>query len=237
MLTRLWKLRYLRIAGMAAGAVAVAAAAVVISASAAGVTLATKPTPTPNAAAPKAPSQPTACSAFMKHLAERIHKTQAEINTAYQQAIADTLADEVKSGQITQAQADAIKKKLATQTPCNLPSTSTHKDAGSKTRISAYMQQYVTASAAALGISETKLKADLAAGKSLSDEATAVHLSEADFRTKLVNNLKPVLDKAVTDKKLTADQETKILTALKTGPLPLWNTHAKHPKAVPAATT
>ena len=238
MITRLWKARYLRIAGMAAGAVAVAGAAVVVTASAAGVSFGSKPAAANNVSAADAnTSQSTVCADFMKHFADRIHKYQSEINTAFQQAIADTLADQVKSGQLTQAQADAIKKKLANQTPCTLPSTAARGGGDKKATIAAYTSQYVTAAAAALGISEAKLKADLAAGKSLSDEAAAQHVSEADFRTKLVNNLKPVLDKAVTDKKLTADQEQKIITALRTGPLPLWNTHVKHPKPTPTATT
>ena len=235
MITRLWKVRYLRVAGMAAGAVAVVGAAVVVTASAAGVSFGTRPA-AGNVAAVDAKTQSTACAAFMKHFADRIHKTQAEINTAFQQAIADTLADEVKSGQITQAQADAIKKKLAGQTPCALPLTAGHHHGGSKAHIGAYLQQYITAAAAALGITETQLKSDLAAGQSLSQVAAASHVSEADFRTKVIASLKPVLDKAVTDKKLTADQEQKIINALQTGPLPLWNTADKHPKPPAPAT-
>src|SRR5438876_605593 len=65
---------------------------------------------------------------------------------------------------------------------------------------------------------------------------TAQKVSEGDFRTKLINNLKPALDKAVTDKKLTADQETAILNRLKTGPLPLWNAHTPKPKPATSAT-
>ena len=141
----------------------------------------------------------------------------------------------MKSNQITQAQADAIKKKLANQTPCALPAAAPH-GGGNKAEIAAYMQQYVAAAALALGITEAQLKADLAGGQSLSQVATAQKVSEGDFRTKLINNLKPALDKAVTDKKLTADQETAILNRLKTGPLPLWNAHTPKPKPATSAT-
>jgi hypothetical protein len=58
-------------------------------------------------------------------------------------------------------------------------------------------------------------------------------VSEADFRTKLIAALKPALDQAVTDKKITAAQEQEIVNRLQTGPLPLWNTAMKRPK--PAA--
>ena len=236
-MTSLLRSRHLRIAGMAVGAVAVAGAAVVVTASAAGMSFGLRQPSQPQSAganltAAQANSSSAACSDFMSHFAVDIGKTQAQINTAFQKAIADTLADEVKSGQITQAQADAIKQKLVNQTPCTLPSTIGH--AGSKSYIAAYMQQYLTAAAAALGLSETQLKTDLAGGQSLSQVAAAHHVSEADFRTRLITNLKPALDAAVTNKKLTSQQETLILQRLQNGALPLWNAPVHKPK--PAAT-
>ncbi|TMG08463.1 MAG: hypothetical protein E6I06_08150 [Chloroflexi bacterium] len=237
MIKRFGKQRYLRVIGLAVGAVAVAGSAVIVTASAAGIGFgfhtAGAPQGDASLAAAQASTSSTVCSNFMKHFAVAISKSQAEINTAFQKAIADTLADEVKSGQITQAQADALKKKLSSQTPCVLPST-IHRGSAPKAQIEAYMQQYVTAAAAALGISEAQLKTDLAGGQSLSQVATAQKVSEADFRTKLINNLKPTLDKAVTDKKLTADQAKAIVSRLQTGPLPLWSTVPKHRPATAA---
>jgi hypothetical protein len=232
MIARLAKLRYVRVAALAVGAVAVAGTAVVVSASAAGMSFGFRPAATTQSAVEANSSASTVCSNFMKHFAVEIGKSQAEINAAFQKAVADTLADEVKSGQITQAQADAIKKKLANQTPCTLPSA-VGRDGGDKA-LGAYMQQYLGAAAAALGITETQLMTDLKSGQSLSQVAAAQHVSEADFRTKLIANLKPALDQAVTDKKLTAAQEQTIINRLQTGPLPLWNVPAKHRK--PAAT-
>ena len=170
----------------------------------------------------------------MQHFATNLGKSQSQINSAFQKAIADTLADEVKAGQITQAQADAIKAKLANQTPCTLPKPRT--PGGDKTVIGAFMQQYLAAAASALGISQTQLTTDLKSGQSLSQIASAQNVSEADFRTKLIANLKPTLDQAVTDKKITAAQEQAILNRLQTGQLPLWNLPAHRPKpTAPAA--
>ena len=183
-------------------------------------------------AAVEASASSTACSDFMKHFAVEIGKSQAQINVAFQKAIADTLADEVKAGHLTQAQADTIKKKLANQTPCSLPSLAPR---GDKTAIAAYMVQYLTAAASALGVTETQLQTDLKNGQSLSQVASAQKVSEADFRNKLIANLKPVLDKAVSDKKITAAQEQTIVSRLQTGPLPLWNRPEKR-KPMPAAT-
>jgi hypothetical protein len=246
-MTSLFQARSFRIVAMAVGAVAVAGAAVVVTASAAGTTLGLRPTGAPSSGltattAVDATASSSACSDFMKHFAVEIGKTQAQINTAFQKSIADTLADEVKSGQITQAQADAIKKKLANQTPCTLPSSAAHpRGATAKPAIAAYMRQYLAASASALGITETQLTADLKAGQSLSQVAAAQHVTEADFRTRLIANLKPVLDQAVTNKTITSTQEQTLLNQLQTGPLPLWNAAVRKPKpttlpAAPAAT-
>ena len=235
----LFTARFLRVAGLAAGAVAVGIAAIAVTASASGMSFGfnrTSNTSAPQTAGTEvdATSSSTACSTFMQHFATNIGKSQTQINSAFQKAVADTLADEVKAGQITQAQADAIKAKLANQTPCTLPQL--RPSGGTKTAIGAYMQQYLAAAASALGISQTQLTADLKSGQSLSQIASAQHVSEADFRTKLIANLKPALDQAVTDKKITSAQEQTIVNRLQTGPLPLWNLPPHKPKAsAPAA--
>ena len=236
-MTSLLKARPVRIAGLALGAVAVAGAAIAITASASGMSFNLLPSGSAQQGAASltaAGTSSTACSDFMKHFAVEIGKTQAQINAAFQKSIADTLADEVKSGQLTQAQADALKKKLANQTPCALPAAG-HPGSNAKPAIAAYMQQYLAAAAAALGITQTQLTADLKAGQSLSQVAAAQHVSESDFRTKLIANLKPALDQAVTNKTITAPQEQELLNRLQTGPLPLWNSPAKRVKPTPAA--
>jgi hypothetical protein len=239
-MTTLSRARILRVAGLSIGAVAVGVAAIAMTASASGMTLnfnrsgAAQPAPSSSLTAADASSSSAQCSTFMQHFAVEIGKTQAQINSAFQKAIADTLADEVKAGQITQAQADAIKAKLANQTPCTLPTVRT--PGGDKTAIGAYMQQYLTAAASALGVTQTQLNTDLKSGQSLSQIAAAQHVSEADFRTKLIAGLKPALDQAVTDKKITAAQEQAIITRLQTGELPLWKAQVRRPKpAAPAS--
>lgn len=235
-MTRLPGARILRIAGLAAGAVAVGVAAIAVTASASGMSLGFNRTAAQQSSssaptAVDASSTSSACSDFMKHFAVEIGKTQAQINSAFQKSIADTLADEVKSGQITQAQADKIKQQLANQTPCNLPAN--RKAGGDKSSIGAFMQQYLAAAASALGISQAQLTTDLKNGQSLSQIAAAQNVTEANFRTKVIANLTPALDQAVKNKTLTAAQEQTIISRLQTGPLPLWTLPAHRPK--PAA--
>lgn len=237
----LFKTRYARIAGLALGAVAVAGAAVVVTASAAGLSFGPRPAASTQAAAetaavPDSAARSAVCSDFMSHFAVEIGKSQAQIDAAFQKAIADTLADEVGKGTLTQAQADAIKARLANQTPCTLPANVSPRG-GARSAIGAYLQAYEKAAAAALGITPAELQTDLKSGQSLSQIAAAHNVTEADFRTKLIANLQPTLDAAVAAKQLTPAQEQAIVNRLKTGELPLWNRPAPHPKAPTATPT
>ena len=236
----LLKARILRIAGLALAAVAVGVAAIAVTASASGMTFNFSRSSAPQGADSSslssldATSSSSLCSDFMSHFATDIGKTQAQINAAFQKAIADTLADEVKSGQITQAQADKIKAGLAGKTPCALPPI--RKPGSGKPALAAYMQQYLAAASSALGITPAQLTTDLKSGQSLSQIAAAQNVSEATFRTRLIANLKPGLDKAVANKTISAAQEQTILNQLQTGTLPLWNAAVRRPKpTAPAA--
>src|SRR5437016_6992848 len=107
MSTTLWKLRHFRAAGIAVGAVAIAGIAVVATASAAGMSLGFRPSAPQSSqstdaalTAVQARATSAACGEFMKHFAVEIGKSQADINSAFQRAIADTLVDEVKAGHL-----------------------------------------------------------------------------------------------------------------------------------------
>jgi hypothetical protein len=243
------KLRHLRVLGFALGAVGVAGAAVLVTASAAGLNVGFRPSASQHAdqlasdSISRQASTSAVCSAFISHLSSDLGKSEAQLNAAIQKAIGETLADEVKNNDITQAQADTIKQKLAgAQTPCALAGNLGKKPApapapGAGATAGAYMQQLISAAASALGITDAQLKADLAGGMTLSQVAAAQKppVTEAQFRTSLIANLKPLLDTAVTNKKLTAAQEQTILARLQTGPIPFWSTPIRRPKAAAPA--
>ncbi len=241
--------RLLRVVGFAVGGVAVAGAAVLVTASAAGLGVgfrssSPQPAQADTASIASRASAATICNDFISHLSSDLGKSQSQVSSAVQKAIGETLADEVKNGDLTQAQADAIKKRLASQPPCTLagnlkPATVP----GGQAKIGAYLQQLESAAASALGISDATLKADLAKGMSLSQIAAAQKppVTEAQFRTRLIAKLTPLLDAAVKSKKLTAAQEQAILKQLQTGAIPFWNAPIRKPKttapASPATTT
>ena len=232
MITALATPKNVRIVGFAAGAAAIAAAAVYITASAAGYSF--------NFGAPKASnvtvtdkSNPTAssvCSEFIGHFSSDLGVSQDKVNSAFQDALGQTLADEVKAGHITQAQADAIQKKMAGKKPCALAGSLGGKNAAGG---AAYTQALIQAAANALGITPEQLKADLAKGMTLHQIADAQNppVTEAQFRSKLIANLKPVLDAMVANKRITSEQEQKILQQLQTGPIPFWDKGMRKPAA------
>jgi len=234
------KLRYIRVIGFAVGGVAVAGAAVLVTASAAGLNVGVRSSTTSTKSEPVSALQKlngtAICKTFISHLSSDLGKSQAQVNAAIQKAIGETLADEVKNKDLSQSQADAIKAKLGSQPPCALAGVGGPKAPGNHTRLGAYMPQLVSAAASALGISDTELKTALANGMTLSQLAAAQKppVTEAEFRTRLIANLKPLLDTAVTNQHLTSTQEQAILQQLQAGPIPWWSSPIKH-KPAPAS--
>ena len=238
MITRFAKLRYLRIVGFAAGA------AVLVTASAAGLNFGTHSASRQQATAETASiaevTSPTAiCDAFLTHLTSDLGKslTKTQANAATQKAISETLADEVKNGDLQQAQADAIKAKLTSQPTCVLAGLGKNPGRSRNPKNVVYQQQLVTAAASVLGISDTQLKADLANGKTLSELAAAHKpqaITEGQFRTSLITRLTPLLTTAVNNKQISADQKAEILQRLQTGPIPFWSKPVPHKKPLPA---
>jgi len=218
---KLAQLKFLRTAGLAVGAAVVSGAAVLVTASAAGYNLPflAPSSPASTASVNEQAATPSAlCAAFISHFSADLNTSPSALNAAFQKAIGETLADQVKSGKLTQARADAIKKRLAGKMPCAIAGQL--KPGG---KLAGFRPALLSASASTLGITEATLKADLANGMTLSQIAAAQKVTEAQFRSGLVTRLTPVLDAAVTNKKLTAAQEQAIIKRLQTGPIPLWN--------------
>jgi len=238
MINKLAHLTFLRVAGLAAGAAAVSGAVVLVSASAAGYNLpfltpSSNPSQTTAASLDQQAGRPSAlCTNFLTHLSADLNTSPAALNAAYQKAIGETLADEVKSGKMTHARADAIQKRLAGKAPCTIANGLLPRPG-----LAAFRPALLSAAASALGISDETLKADLGKGMTLSQIAAAQHVTEAQFRERLIAKLKPVLDAAVTNKKLTPAREQAIIKRLQTGPIPFWNRPLHNPAATPATTT
>lgn len=245
MITRIAKLRYIRVVGFAIGAAAVAGAAVLVTASAAGLSFGSRTASpqqaTVETAAIAEKATPAAiCDAFLTHLTADLGNklTKPQVNAAIQKAIAETLADEVKNGDLKQPQADALKAKLASQPTCALAGIGKTTAPFKPGRNGAFNQLAMSASASVLGITDAQLKAEFANGKTLSDLAAAHKpqaITEAQFRASLIAKLTPMLDTAITNKQMTTDQKTEVLKRLQTGPIPFWSKPVSHKVPMPAS--
>ncbi len=222
---------------MAAGAAAVSGAVILMTASAAGLNVFNSSSPTSGISAVSSlqqAGQPSAvCSDFVSHFSADLGTSQATVGAAFQKAIGETLADQVKSGKVTQARADAIQKRLAGRAPCAIAG------ALGKAPLAGARQALLSAAASALGITDTALKTDLGQGMTLSQiaAAQAPPITEDQFRSRLITNLTPLLDKAVAAKMMTPAQETRIINRLRTGPIPLWSKPLRTATAAPMAST
>ena len=83
------------------------------------------------------------------------------------------------------------------------------------------------AEADVLGIKPEELRADLKAGKSVSDLAQARGITRDQFADRLATAAKPGLDKLVDSKAITQDQEQKTLARIRAGHIPFWERHDK----------
>lgn len=223
--------RTLRIAGIALGAVALAGtgAFATVSAAGNGFHLGEQPA----GAATKSGGASAVCDDFMGHFAANLGTDQSKVNSAFQQAIAQTLADQVKAGKLTQQEADALKSRLGTKPPCTVAT----ELRPNRALLPFFSQQLVSAAASALDLTPDQLKADLKKGMSLSQIAAAHNppITEAQFRAKVLAALKPQLDQMVKDGKLTAAQEQKIVDRIENGPIPFWDKAPVHRAALTPA--
>jgi uncharacterized protein YidB (DUF937 family) len=216
--------------------VVVALGAVGITAYAAGIHVlpvaAASPTPkTAGGAGGKAASY---CGDYVNHLASDLNTSSDKVSNAAKQALDQTIDDAVKNGDLTAAQANSIKAKAAGTGICSatLAGLGRAKAPGGAAGAS---QAYVAAAAKELGMQPADLQAALKKGQTIHQLADQKGISEADFRTGVINNLKPQLDQAVKDGKITQAQEDQAINRFKTGPLPLWDQAPVHqPKASPS---
>ncbi len=212
-------------------AAAVVAAAlgggVVVAAASTGVRLPSAATsPTPGRASGQPARAQAGCERFIGHLAQDLGKGEADVRSAIAKAAAQTVDDAVKAGDLTSAQGDRLKARLNERSLCTGALAGLGRRHGA--RPGAFKGAYLEAAAKALGVSPDELKADLRKGMTLHQVADSKKISESQFRSAVIGNLTPALDRAVQDGKLTKAQEDAILDRLRNRPLPLWDLTQGH---------
>ena len=164
--------------------------------------------------------------AYLNDVASRLHVTRAQLDAALKGAASDRLAAAVKAGALTQAQADAIKKRVEQGGAPLLgapfggpgPGPGGHPGSGFGPRPGLLRGGVVgagfQAAAKFLGLTSAQLKQQLESGKSLATIAGDKSKSVSGLEQAIKDAVTTRLDSLVSSKKITQAQEDKLLSKL-----------------------
>ena len=182
-------------------------------------------------------SGPNTRQAFLNDVAKRLNVTPQQLTAALSGATIDQLQAEVKSGNLTQAQANALEQHLKQNgtnpavpfgffgpgggpgfAPPGFGPPGLGKG-GQAPQLRHFAVPFAVAggiapAASYLGLTDAQLLQQLSSGKSLAQIASAKGKSVSELEQAITAALKARLDKLVAGKMLTAGQEQKILSNL-----------------------
>jgi hypothetical protein len=166
----------------------------------------------------KAPDLGAEQKAFLDDVAKRLNVTRDKLDEAIKGAASDRIDAAVAAGKLTKEQGDAAKKRLENASGLPLlglgagPHFAGPRGPGLlRPGFGFGPGKSLSAAATFLGLSEADLRTQLRDGKSLADIAKDKGKTTADLKAAMKTAITSELDQAVKDKKLTADQRTKIL--------------------------
>ncbi|MFL5887335.1 MAG: hypothetical protein ACJ77M_19875 [Thermoleophilaceae bacterium] len=150
--------------------------------------------------------------AFLNDVAGRLHVSPSRLKSAIQSAYADRLDAAVKAGKLTQAQADAIKKRV--QQNGGAPFLGPRGGHALFAGPGGPFRPGFDAAAGYLGLTADQLHTQLESGKSLADIARAKNKDLNGLKAAIKSSVKTRLDTAVKNKRITQSQENQILSGL-----------------------
>ena len=175
-------------------------------------------------------SGPSTRQAFLNDVAKRLHVTPQQLTSALSGATTDELQAEVKAGQITQAQANALEQRLKNGGPAPLlpltpgfavprpfpgfPGAPGRVPFGAGPLGHGFAGFGLGGAASYLGLTNAQLLQQLQSGKSLAHIATSKGKTVAGLEQAMTAPIKKALDAAVARKAITAAKEKQILSRL-----------------------
>ncbi len=158
------------------------------------------------------------CQQYLQDLANRLG---VSVSTLQQDKLAsadDVIAQLVKDGKLTQNQANQLKQRLASHQACTGKGKSLWGRGVMMQSLKQYLPAVATQVAQGLHMTSAQLMSQLQSGKSLSDIASAQHVSSAQLQTIVTNAIQSAVNKAVSDGNLTQQQATNIMQMLQKNP-------------------
>jgi hypothetical protein len=151
--------------------------------------------------------------AFLNDAAGRLGVTSTKLADALKAAAIDRIDAALAAGQITQAQANAMKTAVnAGKLPVGVP----RPRFGGRGFGFGFRGGILDAAASYLGLTKAQLRSQLSSGKSLAAIATAQGKSVSGLEAAILSAAQSKLDQAVRAGRLTSAQRDQILAGLKT---------------------
>ena len=166
---------------------------------------------------------------YLNDVAKRLNVTPAQLDSALKGAALDQLEAAVKAGELTQAQANALKQRVQQGAAGGAPFIGPPRPFGPRAfgpgplglglgrAVFFGPNAPATAVAKYLGLTTAQLVKQLESGKSLAEIAKAQGKTTAGLDQAITAAAKTRLDKAVADKRITAAQEQQMLKACPPG--------------------
>ena len=148
------------------------------------------------------------CDLFEQSLAKRLGVSVSTLQQDRQGAFGDVLAQLVKDGKITQAQADQIKQRMASHPlkDCSGVNAGRFVGIASGQFLKKYLNAALSEVSQGLKLTPDQLMTQLKSGQSLNDVAQAQHVSQTDLRNLMSKAISDQLSKAVSAGDLTQAQ-------------------------------
>lgn len=167
------------------------------------------PIATPSPAAPN-----SSCLQYLQDLARRLNVSLATLEQDQRAAKEDVLAQLVKDGKLTQAQADAIRQRLQAHQACSGKGRFPGKQGMVRQIFKKYAPALLNELAPGLHLSASQLQADLQNGQTLSQIASAQKIPASQLPTIVLTAVQHTLDQARQAGDITQSQETAFLQFL-----------------------
>ena len=159
----------------------------------------------------------TYCTQYQQNLANELHISVSTLQQDQKTAIDTTINQMVKDGKLTQAQATALEARVNAHQAC----TGKANPAGHFVTgqfLKKYRGDIENSVASGLHLTTAQLTTQLQSGQSLSQIATAQHISATQLQTIVTNAVQSALNKAVSNGDLTQAQASTFTQMMKSHP-------------------
>jgi DNA-binding CsgD family transcriptional regulator len=174
------------------------------------------------------------CDQYQQDLAKRLGVSVSTLQSDRKSAFADTLAQLVKDGKLSQNQANQIQQRVESSKACSGFSATGIQNRLRAQFLAQYRSQFTAQVAQGLHLTSSQLTTQLKSGKTLRAIAKGQNVSPASLKTIIVNAAKSTLNQAVSSGDITQAQAASFGTYLQNHParLLIFLQHqARQPKA------